>query len=148
MVMVSGALSACAAAGSSAVPSIDLPSIDVARPALAMDAVECDGLVTEAEVEAIHKRDVTALGRSFSSCYWVRPGHSIQLVFNTGQTVATWRDSLLETYTRRIEVDGIEIWAKPGTDSVATFGPDRGLIVHGLPEEEAVALLLLALARL
>jgi len=139
------ALAGCAPAEGTGTP---LPSLDLSHPAAAMDDVVCDRLASEQEVEAIVGRDLTALGRSFSSCYWTGFLKDVQLVFNTGAQVEAWRTSLLETYTDRAEVDGLELWAERGSDSVAAFGPDRGLIVHGLSDHEAAQLLRLALPRL
>ncbi|MFN2417342.1 MAG: hypothetical protein ABR593_00225 [Candidatus Limnocylindria bacterium] len=129
--------------------SASIVEIEFAHPPVQMDAIECEGLLSEAEVEAVLDAHVTPLGRSFSSCYWVGPDETVQLVFNTSNAADHWREQLLETYTRDLHVGDVEVWGDQNSESVAGFGPARGAIVHGVASEEAaVELLLLALSRL
>ncbi len=114
-----------------------------------MDAIACESLLTLSEVESVMGTDVVAIGRRASSCYWLRGGASLQLVFNTSVTVPHWREELLKTYTDHVVDSGAELWAEPGGESVAAFGPGRGLIVHGLGSRvDAIRLLRLAIGRL
>lgn len=146
-VLLAFALSACAST-----PSVSAPAsveLDFADPPLAMDTVDCDALLSEVEVETILETDVAPVGRRASSCYWTASGGVVQLVFNTSEQFGQWRDTLQGTYTRPIDVGGVDVRAEPGSESVAGFGPDRGAIVHGVHAEgRAVQLLLLALSRL
>lgn len=115
----------------------------------AMEDVACEGLLTRAEVEAVVGGQVVSLGRRASSCHWLRGGQVVQLVFNTSDFVARWREELLQTYTQRVDANGADVWAEPGGESVAAFRDDRGVIVHGVPDRaSAVGLALLALGRL
>ena len=142
------AMAGCGTSAPSEAPAATAVEIDFADAPLDMDAIDCDDLLTEEEVEGIVGEDVRPLGRSFSSCYWIGNRTAVQLVFNT-QSVDEWRAALLETYTDRLPIDGVEVWAEPGSESIAGFGPGRGAVVHGVQSrEEALAILLLALARL
>ncbi|MDA0351719.1 MAG: hypothetical protein O3A10_05870 [Chloroflexi bacterium] len=114
-----------------------------------MADIECDALLTAAEVERVVGVDVTPVGRIASSCYWSGNGVFIQLVFNTSDGFARWRSALLASFTEDARAVGFESWADPRSESVAAFGPDRGVIVHGVDSRaDALALLRLALGRL
>jgi hypothetical protein len=114
-----------------------------------MDAIACNALLSESEVQATLGRDVIPLGRSASSCSWTGGGTTVQLVFGTGEGVVHWRAQVLATFTERVRATGAEVWAESDGTSVAGFGPSRGLLVHGAASREAaLALLFLALPRL
>ncbi len=128
-----------------------LPALTFDGPPAIMDAVECDTLLSKAEIGDTLGKPYTATGLLASSCYWsAADGSLVQLVFQTGDTVPRWREELRRTYTEAIGTAGdAELWADPGTGSVVVFGPQRGLIMHGVGERDAqVKLLWLALARL
>ncbi len=123
--------------------------ISIDQPPTPMDDVDCDALLTEAEVEAILGTDVRPVGRRASSCYWTGRQAVVQLVFNTSDLVDGWRGLLLETYTVPLDTAGVEVRGERDSESVAAFGPDRGVIVHGVrARDQAIALCLLALSRL
>jgi hypothetical protein len=126
----------------------DRAEIDFADAPKDMDAIECGDLLTEGEIERILGEDVTPLGRFTSSCYWTGRATSIQLVFNT-RSPNEWRAALLETYTDRLPIEGVDVWAEPNSESIAAFGPARGALVHGVnSRDQALEILLLALSRL
>jgi hypothetical protein len=114
-----------------------------------MDEIQCEDLLTEAEVEQVLNFDVTPIGRKASSCYWSVDTGLIQLVFNTGAGFAAWKRELLRSFTEKIDIAGFEVWAEPATGSVTAFGLDRGLIIHGVhSQKDAVTLISLAFVRL
>lgn len=128
-----------------------LPELTFDGPPAAMDAVDCDTLLSEEEIADTLGTSYTATGLLASSCYWsAADGSLVQLVFQTGDTVPRWREELLRTYSEFIgAAEGIELWGEPGDGSIAAFGPARGLIMHGVGDRDGVvALLRLALARL
>ncbi len=142
------ALAGCAPAG---LTPTQFPTVTFAGPPVVMDAVACDTLLSEAEIAEALGQAYAGTGRVASSCYWsAADGSLVQLVFQTGDTVLRWREELLRTYAEFIGVaEGVELWGEPGDDSIAAFGPGRGLIMHGVGDRDGVVeLLLMALARL
>jgi hypothetical protein len=138
----------CGTADPSETPIASRAEIDFADAPVDMDAIECDDLLAEGEVEGILGEDVTPLGRFASSCYWTGGGTAVQLVFNT-RSPNEWRAALLETYTDHLPIEGVDVWAEPNSESIAAFGPARGAVVHGInSRDQALEILLLALSRL
>lgn len=117
----------------------------------ATDEVECAELISDEEVGAIlEAAEVTALGLTHSSCSWFADDVFFQLVLNTNDGYPDWRQLLLEEYTEVLQVtDDLELRGDPANGSFAAFGPDRGLLLHGLgSRDDALQLLLLAISRL
>lgn len=114
-----------------------------------MDDITCESLLTRTEVEAVMGADVVEFGRRASSCYWLRYDRITQAVFNTSDVFPLWRELLLEEYTLHLDVATAEVWAEPNGEAIAAFAGDRGVIIHGVSDQEgAVGLALLALSRL
>jgi len=126
-------------------------SITFDRPPQTTDEVDCADLITDEEVGAIlNATEVTAIGLTHSSCSWIADGAILQLVLNTSDVYPRWRRLLLEEYTEELQLtDDLELRGHPANSSFAAFGPDRGLLLHGLEStDQAMRLLLLAISRL
>lgn len=131
--------------------TLEAESVTFDGPPKALDEVECAELITDEEVGAIlEAAEVTAIDLTHSSCYWFADDAFFQLVVNTGDGYPRWRQQLLEDYTEELEVtDDLELRGNPANSSFAAFGPDRGLLLHGLgSRDQALRLLLLAISRL
>ncbi len=126
------------------------PPVEYDGAPRALDEIECATLLTDRELEGVLGVPVSPVpvGRVASSCYWHVGGGVVQLVLQTGATVERWRSLVLKTYTRSVDT-GIDAWNEPAKSSIAAFGPERGLIVHGVRDPaQAIAVLRLALPRL
>jgi hypothetical protein len=144
--LTAGCTSATSLVASPATGSASVIADSTPRP---MDEITCESLLTRAEIEAMMGAEVVEVGRRASSCYWLLDGQMTQVAFNTSNAVPHWRELLLEDYTMRLQVPGSEVWAEPNGGSVAAFAGGRGVIIHGVSDQEAaVGLALLALARL
>ena len=135
--------------GCSADEGAPASSIVFEGPSRSLDEIDCGSLLTEAEIEQRLSGPVTSHGMRASSCYWFAGNQLVQIVIQSGRDISTWKSLILEAYTVEIEGTDVEMWADPDSESIGAFGPERGLLIHGVRDRgDAIELLSIAIARL
>jgi hypothetical protein len=114
-------------------------------------AVDCDRLLSAADLQAVLDTEVRALGWSLNSCYWLTPTRNIQLVLQTGPDAHRWFTILQQPGlpAGMTPVAGYDFEAIAKSGSFGGYAPGRAALLHSaLPPDVAAPLVRQVLSRL
>ena len=144
-----------AACGDAAPPSAPLPPLPGFIPAGATrgpgERVDCDRLLTAADLQAALGVEVRARGWNLNSCYWRTATRTIQLVLQTGPETHRWFEALQEPGDQAgmTPAAGYDFEAIKDEDSFGGYAPGRAALLHSpMAAEVAAPLVRQVLSRL
>jgi hypothetical protein len=105
------------------------------------EVIDCDRLLSAADLQAVVGAPVRALGWNLNSCFWRTPARVIQLVLQTGPEAHRWFTGLSQPgeSAGMNPVGGLdfEALAKPG--AFGGYAPGRAALLHSPLSTEAAA---------
>ena len=128
-----------------------IPAGATQGPSVNGSTVDCDRLLSAADLSAATGEEVRALGWNLNSCFWVTPTRIIQLVLQTGPDAHRWFTILQEPgdSTGMVPVTGYDFEAIERAGSFGGYAPGRAALLHSpLTTEVAAPLVRQVLARL